>query len=397
MEDRARALGELAWDVLNRIVRDRIARKAGGHLVEGTIDAIELPLQLPWKPGAADPGEFADRLIATIDGILDDRVQHAAAFRPGHAFCHRCATAACEHSYPPSARHVFVGYRPTGAPRWEDFAQHCLELRHPEVDRLFSDPPAFVTLVHDARALRGGMVEAFAAGSYELLGQLCAGFFPVRTRIEEGRGVLALTIQVASSRGARGGERLGLNLLGRAPSGEELGMLWGRHEDLPWRGAVRWAQSALVTLAAAPKRRVKLTGGDLGPEQTAQRAIRIEGILHGLARRLERDLRARSRRTGHAQARHDSGERPTRMAVNDAGAAAEEAILVDERNGTLVVLGERGRTHFFTREGRLVTSVRYNRESIDRKRKLGLWRDATAQEAEGLRGRVAGREGDPRL
>src|SRR6185503_17313323 len=103
-------------------------------------------------------------------------------FRPGPAYCHRCRSAECDHSRPPSARHVFVGYRPTGAPRWEDFAQHCLDLRHPEVDRLFDDPPAFVTLVHDAGALRAGIVDAFAGESYELLGQLTAGFFPVRTR-----------------------------------------------------------------------------------------------------------------------------------------------------------------------------------------------------------------------
>ena len=52
---------------------------------------------------------------------------HAAVFRPGHAYCHRCKGAMCEHSEPPSSRHVFVGYAPTGAPRWTDFAQWCLD------------------------------------------------------------------------------------------------------------------------------------------------------------------------------------------------------------------------------------------------------------------------------
>ena len=71
-----------------------------------------------------------------------DAVQQAVAFRPGHAYCHRCESVACEHSRPGSSRQVFVGYTPTGLPRWEDFAQQCLERKHPQVDRLYDDPPS---------------------------------------------------------------------------------------------------------------------------------------------------------------------------------------------------------------------------------------------------------------
>jgi hypothetical protein len=52
--------------------------------------------------------------------------------------------------------------------------------------------------------------------------------------------------------------------------------------------------------------------------------------------------------------------RPTRKAVDDARAAAG-SVMVDERHGTLVVAGE-GRMHFYAR-GKLVSSVRYNREA----------------------------------
>ncbi|HKQ62045.1 MAG TPA: hypothetical protein VJS92_12205, partial [Candidatus Polarisedimenticolaceae bacterium] len=83
--------------------------------------------------------------------------------------------------------------------------------------------------------------------------------------------------------------------------------------------------------------------------------------------------------------RHASGQRPTRNAVEDARRAADDAILVDERNGVLIVLGERGRTHFFTRTGQLVSSVRYSTEAIARKVKVELWRAATAAEAAALR------------
>jgi hypothetical protein len=57
---------------------------------------------------------------------------------------------------------------------------------------------------------------------------------------------------------------------------------------------------------------------------------------------------------------------------------------VDESNGTLVVPGDRGRTHFFTPEGRHVSSVRYSREAIERKRKLGQWREVEGTEAQAL-------------
>jgi hypothetical protein len=114
----------------------------------------------------------------------------------------------------------------------------------------------------------------------------------------------------------------------------------------------------------------------------------VDGILRGLARRLERDRRARGRRTRHAEQRHKSGKRPTRKAVDDAREVNADSVMVDEARGTLVVLGERGRTHFFTPGGRLVSSVSYGKEAIARKIKLDRWRPATAEEAESLRSRL---------
>jgi hypothetical protein len=73
------------------------------------------------------------------------------------------------------------------------------------------------------------------------------------------------------------------------------------------------------------------------------------------------------------------------MALDDARGAAEDAVLVDERSGARVVLGDRGRTHFFTVEGRLVSSVRYSKDAIERKRRLGLWREASPDETASLR------------
>jgi hypothetical protein len=196
--------------------------------------------------------------------------------------------------------------------------------------------------------------------------------------------VLALTLQAAVSRPRRGRRRVGLNLLGRTPAGGELDSLWERQEELPWRRSVRWAQTALQSLEAPRRGR----GGRRRDLAAAELQRRIDGIMRGLARRLESDQRARSRRTRHAEQRHNSGERPTRKAIDDVRTAAAGSFLFDERAGTVVVLGDRGRTHFFSPSGRLVSSVRYSKDAVARKIKLDRWRAASPEERDCLRERL---------
>jgi hypothetical protein len=184
--------------------------------------------------------------------------------------------------------------------------------------------------------------------------------------------VLALSMQAIRSRPVSSAAVLALNVLGRTPAGEGLSMLWERQEDLSWRRSVRWAQSALERCS---RRAV--------PQQGLQ--LKVDRIMHGLARRLAREHRSRSRRTRHAEERHLSGKRPTRKALDDVWSAGRDSFMVDEQSGAVVVLGDRGRTHFFTAEGRLVSSVRYGREEVGRKIKTGKWRVATLEEREGLR------------
>lgn len=348
------------------LVREILSRKPGGHLVDPTLHEVILELVVSLNDAEDSAACFADVLTRHIDRALDDAIQHVAMFRPGRTFCHRCEGPECEHAEPPSSRHVFAGYRPTGTPVWKDFAQQCLEERHEQVDRLYDDKPAFLTLVRDPEALRRDLLEAFRAKGYRLHGQVTAGFYTVPGKVTEGRAVLALTFQVASAAGAGGKKIFGLNILGRTP---EEGLF-------PWRRPVQWAQSALATLGRG--RQDDLDG-------------RIEGILNGLARRLQQEQRSRSRRTRHAGQRHDAGDRPTRKALEDLEAAGSDDFYLDERNGTLVILGQRGRTHFFSADGRLVSSVRYSREGIGGKLKNGLWRRAAGEEIETVRKQVSAR------
>jgi hypothetical protein len=390
MSMKPRDHGAAAWNALQALVRAVLARKPGGHLVDGRVPDITLHLPLVVDGRRSDPEQFATDLAEAIEAQIDDAIEEAAAFHPGHAFCHRCEAAICEHSRPPSSRHVFLGYAPTGAPRWMEFGQYALEARHPDFDRLWDASPAFITVPLDRADVHGAMLGAFRHEERVVLGQILAGFFTLPSRPGEGRSVLALTFQAVASIGAGGRRRLGLNLLGTAPGGDDLNLLWERQDDLPWRRAVRWAQSSLMS--AAREARV---------QDDAALERRAAAILQGLARRLEQEVRGRGRRTAHAGERHDGGERPTRKAIDDIRAAAPEAFLRDERTGAFVVLGDRGRTHFLTAEGRLVSSVRYSREAIDRKRHHGLWRPLERAEVETARaaalnaGRNGGAEGAP--
>ncbi|HEX6202922.1 MAG TPA: hypothetical protein VF100_07965, partial [Thermoanaerobaculia bacterium] len=116
---------------------------------------------------------------------------------------------------------------------------------------------------------------------------------------------------------------------------------------------------------------------------------RLLGVLNGLARRLEKDRRASERKTRHARQRHAQGDRPTDMALADLARAGVEEVLVDRRQDTLVVLGDRGRTHVFSAAGKHVTSIRYQPEAIARRRQRDLWRPAAPEEVAALRERVA--------
>ena len=65
---------------------------------------------------------------------------------------------------------------------------------------------------------------------------------------------------------------------------------------------------------------------------------------------------------------------------------------MDDRHGTLVVTGEKGRTHFFSLAGRLVSSVRYSSDGIEGKLKNGIWRRATMEEVVTVRTCIEGPE-----
>ena len=167
--------------------------------------------------------------------------------------------------------------------------------------------------------------------------------------------------------------------MARSPSGDSVEQLWERQDELPWRRALLWAQTAVASISTSPSKPTRKQG------RAAAYEGRVMGILNGLSRRLERDHRARGRRTQHAQERHASGKRPTSKALEDLRVAGDEAFLFDRRSKAIVVLGGRGRTHFFSEEGKLVSSVRYSRDAISKKLESEQWQPVPPSRRDGLR------------
>jgi hypothetical protein len=77
----------------------------------------------------------------------------------------------------------------------------------------------------------------------------------------------------------------------------------------------------------------------------------------------------RRRRTVHAQQRHREGDRPTAYAYQDKADPIEVYI---QRDGRMVYVGKKGRTHIFEGDAHL-TSFRMAKRARERKLERGYW------------------------
>lgn len=356
---------------------DRVDRHPAGHLARGRRQRVDVKLAVPLGGDADARTEVAEELSRALDAGIRALVASKTVTRPGHAFCLRCGASDCEHSLPVRSRDVFLSYGPTGQPRFGDFGQLLLERKDPRVDRVYGDRRELVSVVLSGRELTGELLKEFrdADTGFRLHGEVAVGFYRTPERVGP-PAPLAITFQVTSTqvRGTR--RRFTLNVVGVGPQGESLGALHTRTDPVPWSATARWAQTILEQIERSPKKRTR-SGEPL--------EVRVEGLLKGIAKRLEQGERAKGRRTSHAEVRHEEGARPTRMAAADLAHAPDDAILIDTRHGTVVALGERGRAHVFNLEGKLVTSLRLRPQAIERRRKLGIWRDATGAEVQAFR------------
>lgn len=376
-----------ALELLSEAARERLRRHPQGHLAEGVRETLAIDLPLPLGADGAAAERAARSVEEAVSRGVEGLLHHRSAFRPGRVWCLRCESADCDHAGLPSPRATFAGYGPSGVPRFVDFAQWLVERRDPRAGDLYSSAGKTLAVPVEGAELTSELLDVYRdrTAGYRLHGQVSAGFYQVPDRLGH-RSPIAVTFQVVSSRPAGNRRRYGLNLLVLGPGGEAPEEMFHRLGEIPWSTEARWASGVVTSIErAVSKHRGKKAGG---AEAKAER--RIEGLLGGLARRLEKGRRARQRRTRHAEERHDQGDRPTRMALADLARAKQEEVLLDTRRSTFIVLGERGRTHVFNRQGKLVTSIRYPPETVDRRREKGRWKPLPADEVRALRVMVEG-------
>ena len=379
MRDRSSDPITLALKLLSKEVQNRIKKHPSAHILGNRRDQIELRVRIPTGRQRGWPASERSSVAKSLTNSIRKLFVRHAVCRPGRVFCLRCAAADCSHSAPSRPTEVFAGYSPSGVPRFLDLGQWLLDRRDPRVDLLYRKPPVLLAHRTEGIELTKSLLPVFRDrdSGYHIHGQVTAGWYEFPSLLGS-RESLALTFQLISTQSPRGGRRLGLNLIGVGPDDQPLENLYDLTGEIPWFEAARWADRAVAQIDRLLARRPKQ-----GQLQSVEH--RIQGVLSGLANRLERERRSRGRKTAHGQKRHGQKNRPTWKALDDLQHAKDDQVMIDTRRDTFVVLGSNGRAHVFNRSARLVTSIRYSPDAIERRCRQGIWKPAIPSEVEELR------------
>ncbi len=378
---RLRTRARAAENVLREV--SRAVHRALGGRGKPLPKTIELSLHL--QPEAGDGTEIFDQ----IAGAIREHAAGLEGFRRGRIYCYWCGRSDCEHAFPPRPTAVFSGYSSTGIPLWHDFVQTLIDAGDERVDRLFARPRRPIALVQSGRELKRELLHAFGRSSktYDVLGQVVAGYFNAGRRYEPGREHeqdYAVTLQIVESRTRRGRFRLDINVVRTLPDPAADGP--GADRDPALAAALRYAEGRVKEI----ERKVLEASGS---EARTRILGEIPKILRRTAAILDRTDRQSRRRTRHRDERGESRAQ-VHKAHEDLLAARPGEIFYDEYRRTLIVLGDRHRVHAFAPDGRHVTTFTMQRESIDRRLRTRRWRPALGEEIRRLRGND-GRDASP--
>jgi len=383
LEERAvRALSEL------RVLARELAAEQGaprtGHF---PIEALALSLTVPMSGAPEQLKPAGQALVAGLRERLEEALRGATAYREGHVYCFHTDQPESPYSQPPDRTAVFAGYAANGRPEWRSFPNLCLERREPRVDRLYADPPEVIAFVQTAEELSGELLPGFGRESlaYAVLGQVVVGLVPrdldLRGRAER----VALTLQLVETKQGTRDHRLRLNLLG-LPSDAII--------TAAAESDARSPAEAFRKVLRTARQRIDALGRQLALASRRGEYLDRERLVEQILNRLRTDalrvLKVRGHRTQHAEARHQSGERPTSLALQDALAAVDGRLLDDTHKHTVVVLGPKQRAHVFTPSGRHVTSLVLDPGEVERKLERRRWRPLDAIAADAFRRAIGG-------
>jgi hypothetical protein len=359
-------------------------RQSGGR-PDGA-ETFELPVTIDL--GRAGMREVSARhgesMLQDLLRKTDDLAASLLAVRPGRAYCFFCRSSSCTHSEPPGALSALAGYVPTGRPRWIDFPSLALEARDPRIDAVFSERPEVIALFRPGEALLAELLPDFRtpAAVYDLLGEVIVGPLPMLDAATGRTGEAAITIQIVRCLGRDGEPELRLNSIGRVPGGDDLRRFLDAGGDDALARTLAIADHELESLNR------RLRGSRRAGKPPLDPAEPSDVLLRRLARRIEQIYRQRGRRTHHAQFRAAEGVRPTRKALDDARTARPQHVYVDERGGTIVILGPKGRVHVFSPAGRHVTSLTATGEEIQGRIDRRRWRAASVAEVSSFKSAI---------
>lgn len=322
---------------------------------------LELSLRVPLDE-RADARGAAGHAVEQILQRLREVREHERALQPGAVFCYFNDSAEVAHCRPAEPRQVFEGYNSTGRPVFSDFVTMAIERKDQGIDQLLAGADAVLTHVTMGRVLRTQQLAEFGSQSpvYKILGQVDAGLF----RVLGAEQKCAFSFQLLRGTTIEGRPRLRLHAVGNVDL-----------MDLADPGVLNILSRFQRQLDAES---LRLTGKEKGGEVDDEAFVLP--LLKDLAAKLASRARNVARRTEHAVARSEEGQRPTPRAYPDAGEAHDGAILWDVEKGTIVVLGPKGRVHVFSPDARHVTSVMMQGSAVDRRRQQGRWRLAEPEE-----------------
>lgn len=334
---------------------------------------IEIGLRIRLRPRDGWAAGFEPGLETQVVPQLEQAEATVAAFLPGAVFSFRDDSAQAPECRPARPDHVFAGFDSVGRPTWTSFAQALMDAGDDRIDRLYARPLVPLARVRLGKELKADQLASFGRSSraYNVLGQVAAGLFQPRAGPP-----FAITVQVVEAWSPRpDAPRLRVNLL----CGWEGFVEWRGCED---GAAVGRAVRSLEGRVEALDRTLR----EGGPDRW-DRLRKVPGLMRDLAQSLERGGRQVSRRTGHARRRRDAG-RPVAQALADVRGAPDDAFHEDRKAGTWVVTGPAGRTHVFSGEGRLVTSLRLTPAATEARRRRDRWVRIGPAEVAGARDRI---------
>lgn len=204
----------------------------------------------------------------------------------------------------------------------------------------------------------------------------------VRSRVSER---IALTLQIIEVRQQTTGNRLILNMIGMTPF--EVAEIAAASDPTSSAEAFR-------RLIRATRERVENLGRRAAIATRRGESFDIKTHVEAMLTRLRSDVlrvfKSRDHRTRHAEERHQSGERPTALAITDALQTTDARLYRDDQKDTIVVLGPKNRVHVFSRIGRHITSLELQPHDVARRVDLGRWKSLERHAADIFRHMLKG-------